>query len=398
MVKVFITDAEAGRIPLNVVRSLGRKGIKVIVGGSMHFAPAYFSRYCSKKVIYPSIKDNFQAFKQFMLHFVQKEKPDFIFPILNESVDFFSKYKDKFSPYSHIPFAEYPTMEKALDKEKTLRLAESIGIPMPKTFYPEKESELEDISSQLTFPVMMKPKKSYGSFGVTICHSKEELVNNFKKLTATYGTPLVQEYIPSGGDAIGVSCLFNYGHEPRVVFIHRRLREFPPQGGPSTLRESIQDPAAKEIAVKLLKKLKWIGVAMVEFKYDPRDHLPKLMEINPRFWGSLSLPMFSGVDFPYLLYKMANDGDIEEVKDYPLGIKSRWVGGDFLYLLKAKNRLKFLPTFFKLGDKKTFCEDFVGDDILPSISRILSAFYVFDKKVRDKVFGRGLIRKYRDHC
>ena len=64
---------------------------------------------------------------------------------------------------------------------------------------------------------------------------------------------------------------------------------------------------------------------MVEFKKDPRDGQCKLMEINPRFWGSLELSVLSGVNFPYLLYRMETEGDIEPVIDYKEGIRCRWL-------------------------------------------------------------------------
>jgi len=43
---------------------------------------------------------------------------------------------------------------------------------------------------------------------------------------------------------------------------------------------------------------------MVEFRVDARDGTAKLMEVNPRFWGSLQLSILSGADFPYLLYNL----------------------------------------------------------------------------------------------
>lgn len=48
---------------------------------------------------------------------------------------------------------------------------------------------------------------------------------------------------------------------------------------------------------------------MVEWKVDLRDGRPKLMEINPRFWGSLELAVRSGVNFPSL-YADADRGCI----------------------------------------------------------------------------------------
>ena len=50
----------------------------------------------------------------------------------------------------------------------------------------------------------------------------------------------------------------------RAAFAHRRLREKPPSGGVSVLSEStLPDPVAVEYADRLLRSLKWRGVAMV---------------------------------------------------------------------------------------------------------------------------------------
>ena len=58
----------------------------------------------------------------------------------------------------------------------------------------------------------------------------------------------------------------------------------------------------------------------MEFKVDPRDGKPKLMEINPRFWAYLELPIRCGVDFPYLYYNLCTGQDFEMVKDYRTGL------------------------------------------------------------------------------
>ncbi len=117
--------------------------------------------------------------------------------------------------------------------------------------------------------------------------------------------------LPPGGEALGVAVLMNFASEPKASFTYRRLREYPIAGGPSTLRESIWNPALQERAEHLLASLGWIGVAMVEFKVDPRDGEPKLLEVNPRFWGSLHHAIVCGVDFPFLLYRLAMDGDVD---------------------------------------------------------------------------------------
>ena len=96
------------------------------------------------------------------------------------------------------------------------------------------------------------------------------------------------------GPGVGVFACYHDGR-PVALFSHRRLRERPPWGGVSVLCESAEvDPVAGEHATRLLDGIGWQGVAMVEFKRDLRDGVPKLMEINGRFWGSLQLAIDAG--------------------------------------------------------------------------------------------------------
>lgn len=389
MIKVLVLDAEQGRIPLNVVRSLGREGIELHVAGSLNISTPFYSRYCKKKIVYPSVSLKPLKFKQFIFSLLKKEKYDIVFPLMNDTVMFFSKYKDEISKHTFVPLVNYDKMKLAMNKEETIRLAQSLGIPCPATYYPENIKELREIIDNLKYPIVLKSRYGFGSRGVRICKSRKEAIWNYKLLSKEYGSPMVQEFIPPGGDAIGVSFIFNGNNESKAVFTHKRLREFPISGGPSTLRESINHPLAESAALKLLKNIGWYGLAMVEFKVDPRDNVPKLMEINPRFWGSISLPIKAGVNFPLLLFQLSQRGDVDAPPPHKIGLKSRWLGGDFLYLLNAPSKLKFLPTFLNFADKNTFCEDFSKDDPLPPISRVFSLVYMFDKRVR-----RFIFRKY----
>ena len=127
---------------------------------------------------------------------------------------------------------------------------------------------------------------------------------------------------------------------------------------------------------------------MVEFKVDPRDNTPKLMEINPRFWGSLPLSIASGVDFPYLLCKMAVDGDITPVLDYKKGVKARSLFyEDFKHLFavlkgqstpwgyQSPDRLRTFREFMKFYEKDITYDYLSWDDPVPALLRILSPVF-----------------------
>jgi predicted ATP-grasp superfamily ATP-dependent carboligase len=300
---VFITDAQV-KHALSAVRSLGQKGITVTAGSSVPYSQSFFSRYCRRRVLYPDPVHE-DAFVSFMLDYVKKNRVDVLLPIGYLPTVAISKHKEEFERYTKVPVADYPALQIAADKLKSVRLAQQVGIPTPKT--------LEDGDTADAFPLVVKGVRN--SKDVRYVNSPDEFDQKRRRDT------IAQEYIPGRG--FGLFALFNRG-QPRAVFMHSRIREFPINGGPSTSAESIYDLHLKELGLLLLKSLRWHGVAMVEFKRDDRDGEYKLMEINPKFWGSLDLAIASGVDFPYLTVRMALDGDIPPVHVYRKGVRYQW--------------------------------------------------------------------------
>jgi len=116
-----------------------------------------------------------------------------------------------------------------------------------------------------------------------------------------------------------------------------RLHSFPNSGGPSTDRISIEMPELVDMSERLLKFLKWQGVAMVEWKIDPDTNIPYLLEINPRFWGSLELAIRSGVDFPRILADLIVSNPIDYRTVPKKNCRCRWVfPGEILRYLTSK--------------------------------------------------------------
>ncbi len=372
MPKVFVTDGYWHKT-LSIVRSLGEKGIDVTVGESTRLSTALFSRYAKRRVIYPSPKRRPEEFLNFLEKELKQEKYDVLITPEEYTLLLIAKNINRFNNLTRFPFADYNLILKASDKAEAVKIAKGIGIPVPETIFINDIDELEEKTADITFPAVIKPRMSSGSYGIKYVNNKDELVPAYKDVHKKYPFPLIQEYIPQGGDAFGVSCLFDKESQLKAVFVHKRLREYPITGGPSTLRESVVNDELQELGVKLLSAMNWYGVAMVEFKVDPRDNKPKLMEINPRFWGSLPLAIYSGVDFPYLLYKIAMDEGFEPVTTYKIGIRSRYLlPGDIMHFISNPERFKMRPSFFKFFDKNTRDDIISLKDPLPTIGRILS--------------------------
>ncbi|MFZ3170022.1 MAG: ATP-grasp domain-containing protein [Candidatus Methanoperedens sp.] len=383
MPQVFVTDGRS-RASLAVVRSLGKHGLKVTCGEAFNCS-TFYSKY-SERFFYPPPDKQPELFIKSILDLVKKKKYEAIIPVRDDATLLLSKYKDLFSDFVKIPVADYETLCIGRDKSQTIKLALENNVPCPKTYFPENPNDLLLLRDELEFPLVIKPYTSSGSRGIKVVNSFEELLIEYNNVVSEFGPVMVQEFIPYNG-AYGVSMLFNKG-EPRAIFTHKRLRQYPESGGPSTLRESVRYPEIEEYSARLLKKINWHGVAMVEFRIDARNNEPKLMEINPRFWGSLELAVVSGVDFPYLLYQMAINGDVEPINDYKIGKKVRWLLGDILLFLSTKNKLKKLPEFL---DVWGIDDDLLSlNDPLPAIGTMMESLSSFTKKERRQhAFNRG---------
>jgi predicted ATP-grasp superfamily ATP-dependent carboligase len=109
---------------------------------------------------------------------------------------------------------------------------------------------------------------------------------------------LLQAQVP--GQGVGIFIL-RWNGEILAAFGHCRLHEVPHTGGVSSFRTAWWHEAVYEDALRRLECLDWQGVAMLEYRYDANTERFYLMEMNGRFWGSLHLALYAGVDFPRLL-------------------------------------------------------------------------------------------------
>ena len=337
MTTVLVLDAE-NRNALAAIRSLGRRGVTVVAGSKRRLARGFLSKYSAHSIVYPSPEEHEAGFVTFIQYAVDRFGIDVVLPIGDTSARTLSKHKDMLSRQVAIPVADWRAMRIASDKRETFSLAAEMGVPAPVTYASKRDVR--------NFPVVVK--RSKGTGGV-------HYVNNVAELACMDASAaVIQEYIP--GEGYGFFALFEHGTE-RAIFMHRRVREYPITGGPSTAAESVHIEDLLESGLALLRALQWHGVAMVEFKKDERDSQYKLMEINPKFWGSLDLSIAAGVDFPWLAVKMALGTLDESVETYRTGVRFHWVFDDLMHLAARPSSFRDVLSDFRNGVANDLCVD-----------------------------------------
>lgn len=348
---LLILDAD-NRAALAITRSLGRRGHRIIIGHHRENSLAGSSRYNSRTVLLPDPANSPQAFVSRVAALADEMKLDGIIPVSDITTLPLAEAKAQDKLPASLCLPAFSSLDLAADKAQTLTKAQELGIPVPRTHILDEPDAISLVpDAEIPFPAVFKPARSRVWVNDHWLYSKVNYATNraelMRKLSTVHPAQypiLLQERIE--GEGVGVFLSYQDG---KCVsrFSHLRLREKPPSGGVSVLRESIPvDTEAGTHAEALLSAINWHGVAMVEFKRDRRDGQLKLMEINGRFWGSLQLAIDAGVDFPDQVARMLAGEHLSRVDDYATGVQTRWFWGDvdsMLALLLKKSRDLNLP-------------------------------------------------------
>lgn len=349
---VLVTDGQ-WRKSLSAIRALGSAGYEVWVQGDSIFTSGFWSRWTRKRWISKSAAEDPQAFARFLEKVIQACPEIVIYPMEEASLEVCYQVQSATQGSSlknrvkHLA-PSFESFQIAKNKERTLKFASDLKIKVPQTFYFDSFVAFYRglLSLNLNQAWVIKPCQGSGSSG--ILYLKELNSESFYQTHwNTYGALMIQERIlaPSNeikSEAIGVSLLFNFEHECVASSVHQRLQQYPNTGGPSTDRVSVKNDFLLNESIRLLKALRWVGVAMVEWKDST------LMEINPRYWGSLELSVRSGVNFPVLSYKILNHQNIQTICAQE-GVRCRWFfPGEILrYWTQKSDQRESLCTLLK---------------------------------------------------
>lgn len=338
-IDVLVTGADQ-RQGLAVIRALGSKGLSVFAAGLEPNSLGFFSRYTKGFCQYPSSLTDKKEFVAAILKAIKEYNIPFVFPVVESTVIALDEFRHEFEGLTRLALPPSESLHLALDKKETLRLATELNIPVPKSCYANSMEEALYFAEEVGYPVVMKPRaqssfvrvKGNFKFKVTYARSREDLEKQLQPFDQERIYPILQEYCPGIKVDQG---LFYVGGELLGLYQYKGIREYPLTGGVTALHMSVPiDSELQEWTLRLLKAMKWDGVAMVEYKVDESTGKKVLMEVNGRFWAPLSAANKLGLNFPYALYRYMKDGTKEKMtSNYPLEVKNRYLRGDLSALM-----------------------------------------------------------------
>jgi D-aspartate ligase len=371
---------------LGIARSLGRRGIPVVVIDDQHSISSY-SRYVRRVIRVPNLRDERATVDAVMDAGRRHNLKNWVlYPTRDETVAAFSRYHSELDTFFRVTTPEWDVVKWAWDKKQTYELAEKLDIPCPGTFTVQSAAELPSLYSKL--PLAVKPAVKEHFFYATgakawRANTVEELHHLFSKANEQIPVEeiLLQEIIPGDGSTQFSYCAFFRDSAAHSVLLARRERQHPREfGRAATYVETVDLPVIVEPSERFLKFIKFYGLVEVEFKRDPRDNRYKLLDINARTWGFHCLGLVSGVDFPYLLFADQTGRPAASCRAVPGVAWIRWITDLPVALSSMLTGHLGIKSYVR-SLRRVGCESvFAKDDPLPSVAEIFLLPYLIAKK------------------
>jgi len=219
-------------------------------------------------------------------------------------------------------------LEQLLDKGSFAAALEATGVPHPRTREVGGPQDLSTLPDDAFTGSFLKPRDSqrfFRRFGVKAFRvsGRADAVRRMEEITAAGLAVIFQEYIPGpASNHVFVDGFVDRGGRMQAVFARQRLRMYPLDFGNSSYMVSIArdevEPALESIR-HLLAHIGFRGIFSTEFKYDERDGLFKILEVNARPWWYVEFTARCGVDVCTMAYHDALGLPVQPAGAYRVG-------------------------------------------------------------------------------
>ena len=233
-----------------------------------------------------------------------------LFPCTDMSVLLISRYRARLEDWYHIDLANPEVIEMLMSKTSFYRYAQREGIPIPATYFLHNTVDAEQAAEKLNFPCILKPPlrtptwTEHSAAKVYKADNAEEFLALCDRCAEWSERLAVQEWVEAtDADLYTCYCYFNADSEPVATFVARKLRQWPPQIGTSSLGEECRNDRVLEETVGLFKKVGYRGLGYVEMKRDKRSGEYFIIEPNIGRSGVRSaIAEAGGVELLYARY------------------------------------------------------------------------------------------------
>lgn len=302
---------------LPIIRLLGKEKIDItaVFGispkNNFYHSIIRKSKFITKKIFFDESNYAHDLIEKLILSVRELDHKPVLFIASDTDLEIISNYRDILSEHFLFSLPSDTIIDKILNKEKFIELAEELDLPIPKSQKIDNIYDFKGINLKINFPFIIKPSwrnnewlKKYKEKKVFIINDEKHLKQCIDTLK-DFPTEYVIQQLIAGTDS-NIYCSFailDSNSEPLSIGFCRKLKQYPPMFGNTSIAQPIFNEELKTLSEIIFKKLRLVGYASIEFKLDEVDKRFKIIEVTPnRFNRQFATTTIQGLNLPYALY------------------------------------------------------------------------------------------------
>jgi predicted ATP-grasp superfamily ATP-dependent carboligase len=302
-------------VGVGLLRSLGRCGVPMYAVHPDSRVPSALSRYCRRTFPWDVGRSSHDESLAFLRQVTEQlQARPILIPTEDVSAMFVEDNAEVLRGHFILP-GQPAGLARALSSKREMHaMCKRHQVPTPETHFPKSREEVESFTSTATFPVVLKLVETpvfdaddllrVGA-GKAITQNANELLQVYDRIQdGAYGDVLLQEYIPGGPESVWMfNGYFDANSDCLISFTGRKLRQYPPDTGQTSLGLCIWNETVGRMTKAFLKNIGYRGIVDLGYRYDERDGQYKMLDINPRLGAAFRLFVATnGLDVARALY------------------------------------------------------------------------------------------------
>jgi predicted ATP-grasp superfamily ATP-dependent carboligase len=331
--RVLVTDVEE-RSSLAACRGLAQAGYRVTGVASMRPAPGHWSRSCDRRILLADPREDVAAFLAGLEKVLQEQEHTILLPSTDVSSWVISEHRERFARLARLALSDRDAVRRSLSKVHLIEEAQAAGLSTPPSTTCSDESDAIAAARELGFPVVVKPARSFLPVGGRFTQRAVALVTDEAALVDVlpgFGSPFIVQRLEKRGPVVSCAGLMT-PERLLAVAVVRWKRCWPPQSGATSFCETIAPPPGLLPRVEgLLGAIGFQGIFELELLELGGGRFSAI-DLNPRLFGWLCLPVRAGANLPALLCDWLCGRDPPPVEAVP-GVRYRWEDGDLRHFV-----------------------------------------------------------------
>ena len=326
----LVTDAHL-RSVLAGLRGLGRAGIRAIAIAPSRGAAGLHSRHAARRAVAPDVRTSPAPFAAAVGRLAQRYGPLVVYPGQEASIDAVVGALPHLPRQVRLPYPGAAALEAIRDKGKLPELAAEAGLATPATFAEGTAAEL--LAAPIRVPCAVKAGGPGGAMGSTSVLESPDAAGALLGALPPEEPLLVQEV--ARGPLLSLALVLDPSGPVVARFQQVARRTWPSDAGISSEAVSVlADERLTERSAAMLSAAGFWGLAQLQFIDAAAG--PLLIDVNPRFYGSLPLALAAGVNLPAAWHAVSTGAAAPAQDGYRVGVTYRWLEPDVIEAVRGR--------------------------------------------------------------